>query len=177
MPAPLTIRDLAPDEYDAIGRIMVRAYAALDGFPKPDEQPAYYELLAHIGRFAERPEARVLVALTADGTLAGGVVYFGDMAQYGAGGPATTGVANASGIRLLGVDPDCRGRGVGRALTEACIAVAREHGHRAVLLHSTQAMRVAWRMYEGMGFRRAPEMDFDWQAVRVYGFRLELQTG
>jgi hypothetical protein len=36
----MEIRDAHPDEYDTIGRLMVEAYACLDGFPKPSEQPA-----------------------------------------------------------------------------------------------------------------------------------------
>ena len=52
---PLEIRDLQPAEYDALGRLMVQVYSSLDGFPTPLEQPHYYELLANIGRFAERP--------------------------------------------------------------------------------------------------------------------------
>ncbi|HEX7373669.1 MAG TPA: GNAT family N-acetyltransferase, partial [Steroidobacteraceae bacterium] len=128
MAESLTIRDLRPEESDALGRLMVRVYSQLPGFPSPDEQPAYYDLLAHVGRFTRLPATRVLVACTVDGRLAGGVVYFGDMAQYGSGGTATS-ERNASGIRLLAVDPERQGQGVGRALTDACIDLARAQGH------------------------------------------------
>ena len=114
----LTIRDLQPGQRAALGRLMVEVYAGLDGFPKPADQPTYYEMLADIGSFADKPSTRVLVATAAKGALVGGVVYFGDMAQYGSGGTATT-VTNASGIRLLGVDPRFRNTGAGKALTLA----------------------------------------------------------
>src|SRR5262249_51454687 len=96
--APLTIRDLRRDEYATLARWMVDVSANLDGFPNPAEQPAYYEMLMNIGRFAEKPDTRVLVAISAQGDLVGGVVYFGDMAGYGSGGTATA-VKDASGIR------------------------------------------------------------------------------
>ena len=176
MTASLTIRDLRPEESAALGQLMVGVYSQLEGFPAPAEQPQYYALLADIGRFAERPGARVLVALTHDGALAGGVVYFGDMAQYGSGGTATA-ERNAAGIRLLGVDPALRGQGVGRALTLACMDLAREQGHAQVILHTTEAMRIAWGLYERLGFQRSEDLDFSQQGLPVFGFRHRLARG
>jgi GNAT superfamily N-acetyltransferase len=169
----LTIRDLRPDEHERLGALLVDVYSRLDGFPTPQEQPQYYEMLRGIGGFTEKPGARVLVAL-ADRTLIGGVVYFGDMTQYGSGGTATA-VRNASGIRLLGVDPKARGCGSGRALAQACIALARDAGHDQVVLHTTQAMQAAWGLYAKLGFERSPDLDFLQQGLPVFGFRLRLQ--
>ena len=174
MHTPFTIRDIERDEHAALGRLMVQVYSSLEGFPTPLEQPGYYEMLANIGEFADRDGVRVLVAVTAQGALVGGVVYFGDMTQYGSGGIAST-IADASGIRLLGVDPRFRGSGAGRALTMACIDLARDAGHPQVILHSTAAMRVAWGMYERLGFARAEELDFLQQGFPVFGFRLRLE--
>ena len=170
----LQVREARQDEHETLGRLMVAVYSALDGFPRPDEQPRYFEMLANIGRFAAKKDAMLLVAASAD-QLAGGVVYFGDMAEYGSGGRATT-VRNASGIRLLAVDPAFRGMGVGKALTNACIALARSRGHTEVVLHTTQAMNVAWRMYERLGFQRATDLDFMQEQLQVFGFRLPLST-
>jgi GNAT superfamily N-acetyltransferase len=173
LPTPLAIRDLKPNEHDVLGRLMVAVYSKLDGFPTPAEQPRYYEMLANIGRFTEKPGARVLVAVTPENEIVGGVVYFGDMAHYGGGGIASS-VRNASGIRLLGVDLGFRGSGVGRALTTACIQLARDAGHSQVILHSTQAMRIAWGLYERMGFVRSEDLDFVQEGFPVFGFRLRL---
>jgi ribosomal protein S18 acetylase RimI-like enzyme len=173
MTSQLTIRDLHPSEFDALGKLMIEVYSNLEGFPTPAEQPRYYELLANIGRFTEKPATRVLVALSHGGDLMGGVVYFGDMAQYGSGGTATS-VKGASGIRLLGVDPTFRNTGVGKALTNACIRLAREKGHAQVILHTTQAMQTAWGLYEKLGFLRSEDLDFSQQGLPVFGFRLTL---
>ncbi|HWQ10527.1 MAG TPA: GNAT family N-acetyltransferase [Holophaga sp.] len=171
MTHPFTIRDLRLDEAQALGRLMVEVYAGLDGFPKPEEQPRYYEMLANIGRFTEKQDARVLVALTEGGELAGGIVYFGDMAEYGSGGIATP-LRDAAGIRLLGVADRFRGQGAGKALTLACIQLAREAGHTQVVLHTTEAMRIAWGLYERLGFERSEDLDFSQQGLPVFGFRL-----
>ena len=175
IPGGLTIRDVAPSEFTALGALMVRVYSGLEGFPTTLEQPGYYEMLANIGRFTERPGTRVLVAVTGSGELVGGVVYFADMAQYGSGGIATA-IRNASGIRLLGVDPAFRHAGAGKALTNACIQLARVQEHAEVILHTTAAMRVAWAMYERLGFVRDEELDFLQEGYPVYGFRLRLRA-
>jgi GNAT superfamily N-acetyltransferase len=174
MHTPFTIRDVTRGEHASLGRLMVQVYSSLEGFPTPLEQPRYYEMLANIGQFADRAGVRVLVAVTPQGELVGGVVYFGDMTQYGSGGVAST-VEDASGIRLLGVDPRFRGSGAGRALTTACIDLARDAGHSQVILHSTAAMRVAWGMYERLGFARAEELDFLQEGFQVFGFRLRME--
>ncbi|NML32698.1 GNAT family N-acetyltransferase [Paraburkholderia antibiotica] len=176
MHSNLSIRDGNAAELAELGQLLVKVYAALPGFPKPDEQPAYYDVLANIGRFTEKPGVRVLVALAESNELVGGVVYFADMAQYGSGGTATS-VKNASGIRLLGVDPECRGKGVGKALTLACIELARQSGHAEVILHTTKAMQSAWAMYERLGFVRSEDLDFFQQELAVHGFRLKLSDG
>lgn len=173
MTPQLTIRDLHPGEFEALGRLMVEVYSSLDGFPKPADQPRYYEMLAGIGRFTEKPSARVLVAVSPQGPLVGGVVYFGDMAEYGSGGVATS-IQGASGIRLLGVDPKFRNAGAGKALAKACIQLARDAGHAQVILHTTQAMRIAWGLYERLGFTRSEDLDFSQQGLPVFGFRLKL---
>jgi len=174
MSAPLVVRDGRPEEFRALGQLMVEVYGGLAGFPTPAEQPRYYEMLADIGDFTSKPAARVLVAVDSEGQLLGGVVYFGDMAHYGSGGTATS-VTNASGIRLLGVHPSARGLGVGKALTRACIELAKAQGHARVVLHTTAAMRVAWEMYERLGFQRVHELDFMQGSLPVFGFSLALQ--
>ncbi|MBI1752868.1 MAG: GNAT family N-acetyltransferase [Acidobacteria bacterium] len=166
------VRDAKPDEFDRLGQLMVAVYTSLDGFPSPEEQPNYYDMLAHIGLMVKKPGARLLVAIAGE-TLLGGIVYFADMAQYGSGGTATQEKA-ASGFRLLAVSPEARGMGVGRTLAEACITLAKESHHRQVIIHTTRAMQIAWTMYEGMGFRRSEDLDFMQGELPVFGFRLDL---
>jgi GNAT superfamily N-acetyltransferase len=170
--AAYAIRDAAPGEYEALGQLMIRVYTALDGFPKPSEQPRYYDMLANIGAMAQKPGARLLAAIGGD-RLLGGVVYLADMAEYGSGGTATR-EKDAAGFRLLAVDPDARGLGVGRALIQACLDLAMAAERRCVVIHTTKAMRVAWGIYESMGFRRAEDLDFMQGDLEVFGFRLML---
>lgn len=168
-----TIRNAKPEEFAELGKLMVEVYAALDGFPKPHEQPDYYNMLRNIGDFTQKPGAELLVALSADGTLAGGVVYFRDMQYYGSGGTATQ-EQHASGFRLLAVAPGMQGLGIGKLLTQACIAKAKAHENRQVIIHSTRAMQTAWGMYERLGFKCSLDLDFMQGELPVFGFRLML---
>lgn len=168
------VRSAHPQEYTAIGQLMVQVYSQLEAFPKPDEQPNYYKLLANVGDLTAKPGTEILVAVDAHDNLAGAIVYFDDMKNYGSGGTATQ-EQNSSGIRLLAVDPATRGKGVGKLLTLACVAKAKEKNHRQVILHTTQAMQVAWKMYENLGFKRSDDLDFVQGELKVFGFRLMLK--
>lgn len=152
---------------------MVDVYSELDGFPNALEQPAYYQMLANIGKQTEKPHTELLVAVSSEGSIGGAVVYFSDMKQYGSGGTATL-EKNASGFRLLAVDPKTRGQGIGKHLTLKCIEKAREIENRQVIIHTTKAMQIAWNMYEKLGFVRSEDLDFMQEELPVFGFRLRL---
>ncbi len=169
-----TIRKARPEEFEKIGQLMVQVYSQLEGFPKPGEQPAYYQLLANIGALTEKPGVSLLVATSPDEKIQGAVVYFSDMQYYGSGGSATQ-EKNAAGFRLLAVDPSSRGKGIGKLLTLECIRRAKEDGVSQLIIHSTMAMQVAWKMYEGLGFQRSEDLDFSQGGLPVYGFRLMLK--
>lgn len=167
------VRNAQPHEFGQLGKLMVQVYSQLEGFPKEKEQPAYYKMLANIGELTEQPETELLVAVSADAKIAGGVVYYSDMKYYGSGGTATK-EKNASGFRLLAVDPALRGQGIGKLLTNECIRKAKDKKLNQVVIHSTKAMQTAWKMYENAGFKRSEDLDFMQGNLPVFGFRLML---
>lgn len=59
----------------------------------------------------------------------------------------------------------------------ACIQRAREQGRSQVILHTTRAMTVAWGLYGKLGFVRSEDLDFQQDALPVFGFRLRLSDG
>ncbi|RUT79120.1 GNAT family N-acetyltransferase [Ancylomarina longa] len=169
--ATITIRNAKPEEFEEIGKLMVHVYSQLDGFPKETEQPDYYKMLANIGELTKKPEAELLIALSPKEKIVGGVVYFSDMQHYGSGGTATK-EKNASGFRLLAVDPSARGLGIGKQLTLECIRKAKLKKNAQVVIHTTKAMQTAWKMYEKIGFKRSEDLDFMQGELPVFGFRM-----
>jgi ribosomal protein S18 acetylase RimI-like enzyme len=169
----VTIREVLPEEHKKLGQLMIDAYSNLEGFPAREEMPDYYEMLSTIGRFNMQPDTIVLVASSSDDILVGGVVYFSDMSRYDAEGLATE-MNSTSGIRLLGVDPKFGRTGAGRALTNACIQLARNKEHSCVVLHTTEVMKDARALYEKLGFERSPTLDIERYGVPILGFTLQL---
>ena len=167
------IRSATPSEFEAAGQLMIGVYSQLQGFPCPGEQPAFYHMLAHVGTLTRNEGTEIMIAETGAGKLAGAVVYFNDMQFYGSGGLATL-EKNAAGFRLLAVAMPFMGKGIGKALTNACIRKAKENNRLQLIIHSTKAMTTAWAMYERMGFQRSPDLDFAQGDLPVYGFRLYL---
>lgn len=164
----MEIRPVRPEEYERLGAITVNAYRALDGHVV---EPEYERQLVDIGARAEAPATVVLAAVDDDGRVLGGVTYVRDrtspMAEH-----ATDGAAS---IRMLAVDPAAQGFGVGRRLTEACVDRAKADGATEIVLHSTQWMTVAHRLYATLGFERDPSSDITpVPGIELRAFRLEL---
>lgn len=169
----LQIRNARQNEYKAIGEMMANVYSSLEGFLNPSEHPGYYEMMRNVGTLVDKPGTEIIVAMTDSQTVAGAVVFFRDMLHYGSGGIATQ-ESNACGFRFLAVDPSMRGKGIASKLVEECILRARVKGARQVIIHTTDAMKIAWAMYEQMGFKRSLDLDFQQGKLTVYGFRFQL---
>jgi ribosomal protein S18 acetylase RimI-like enzyme len=94
----------------------------------------------------------------------------------GPGPDSETDDPDAAEIRMLAVLPAARGRGVGRALVEACIDLAREAHRRRLVLHTRAVMEDARHIYESLGFVRAPALDFSVEGIELLGYVLDLEV-
>ena len=175
MPPPasdLVVRPVRAGELDAVGRLTVAGYDA-DGHLLRADGTYDHEYAAWIGDAAGRADdSEVLVAVDGD-RLVGTVTW----CPPGSASAQLARQPHQGEFRTLAVDPHARGRGVGRALVEACVARARADGLGEVLLCSLTEMTTAHRLYLSMGFVRRP--DLDWSPVpdvRLWGFGLMLGT-
>ena len=159
------VRAIRDDEVAALSALTVAAYGDLDM-----DIGDYRDELADVaGRVRN---ADVLVAV-GDGRVLGGVTYVGDARNV----YAEFDDADGAGIRMLAVAANARGRGVGVALVDACIALARARGRARIVLHTTDAMDVAQRMYRRLGFTRASARDWRPRAgVALLGYELVLDA-
>lgn len=168
MPAVISLRDARPDELDAVSDVMVAAYEEYIPPGAPGQWLAYREEIRDVR--ARLADATLIVAQQ-DGDLVGAVTYYPDATRYG----YVSWPRGWAAFRLLAVHPAARGRGIGRLLTDECIARARHAGRHAIGLHTTRLMTVARAMYERIGFVRAPEFDFQpAPELTVMAYRLDL---
>jgi len=61
-------------------------------------------------------------------------------------------------LRMVGVDADYSGKGLGRRLIEICIDHARTTGEKTIALHTAEFMDAARHLYEDMGFNKVKEL-------------------
>jgi ribosomal protein S18 acetylase RimI-like enzyme len=167
--ADIVIRPIEPHEHEALGALTVAAYR--DFVEVADDLEYIHELRDVTARARQVP---VLVALDrAMGEVLGGVAYI-----PGPGPFAEMERDDEAGIRMLAVAPEAQGRGVGRALTEACIERARAAGKRRVVLLTAPTMTVAHALYRSLGFERDSSLDWEYSPGRhLMGFALELHEG
>lgn len=161
----LVIRPAHDEELDAVGALTFEAYAA-DGFASGVGE--YADELRDAA--ARAREAELYVAVGEDGALLGTVTYCPQ------GSPYQELAAPGEGeFRMLAVAPTARRRGVAEALVRMCVERSRELGYDAVVLSSMPNQLAAHRVYDRVGFRRTPELD--WRptpTVDLLAFRLDL---
>lgn len=164
------IRDARAGDRDAIREVTLSAfheYAAL--------MPAHWENYREgILTTLSDPKPAEQIVAEQDGAIVGAVLLYPAGAVLSRPDRSRVTLAWPE-IRLLAVSPATRGQGIGAMLMRECVRRARRSGAAAVTLHSNDAMQAGIRMYERMGFIRAPELDFHpGKDLTVKGFRLNL---
>ena len=157
----LTIRDARETELNAVGALLLDAYAQY--MPAPgaaipaEARVAWEEYRKNIADVWSRAPLSSTIIAERDGKLLGSVNYYAPGQSDSVDNAWPDGWAS---VRLLGVSPAARGLGIGRALMDECLCRARADGATTLGLHTTMLMNVARAMYVRLGFTRVPEHDF-----------------
>lgn len=170
----ITIRKAKLEEFEKVGAILVDVYSLLEGFPNKEVHPTYYEYLQNVGPLSMEQPIELIVAVSETDKILGCVVFYHDVKYYNSGGIVTQ-QKNCCGFRLLAVTPKARGLGIGKNLTNYCIDKAKSSTSEYLIIHTTNAMKIAWKMYDRMGFKRAQDLDFSVGELEVFGFRFSLR--
>jgi ribosomal protein S18 acetylase RimI-like enzyme len=144
------IREARPDEYALAGEVTANAYREFVREGDAD----WEEYLQRIADVEERAARTVILVAVEDARIIGSGTLELDGRTDDAHGALAPGEAH---VRMLGVDPAARGRGVGRLLVTACEHRARDAGRTLISLDTTQRMEVAGRMYESLGYVRGED--------------------
>jgi ribosomal protein S18 acetylase RimI-like enzyme len=174
MGAEPRLRDAREDELDEVRALTRVAYAE---FAEVMEPAAWVGLAGavHEALRERRPGVHWIVA-ELEGRLVGSVMLYPPAVR--AYGGLTDEPLAAPELRLLSVRPEARGTGIGEALVRECVRRAREMGAAELGLHTSRSMEAAIRMYERLGFERAPERDFQPPGAElVTGYRLPIPPG
>lgn len=156
----MEVRRVTSEEYEETGRVTALAYSEFG--PKNSADPAvrkrdddgwgeYFERLADV---RSRDEFAVVFVAVEEGRVLGSVTLELDQRVSLNNGPLGPQQAH---IRMLGVDPSARGKGVARALMERCIEESRSAGKTLLTLNTTPMMEAAQAMYGSLGFTRGPD--------------------
>lgn len=151
------VRPAEPEDLPRVGELTVAAYlsdALID--------PGHWYVDELRDATARAAAAHVLVAVED-----GGVV--GTVTLAAAGTPfAEIARDQEFEVRMLAVDPQWRGRGVGERLMRAAIERAIGWGAHAVVLTTLPEMTAAQRLYERLGLRRTPDRDWTGESGRTF---------
>ncbi len=148
----ILIREARPVELEAVESLVIGAYREFQPlFP----EKVWVAWMANIRQVIRATAGILLVAADKQGTIHGAVKFYPDAGQA-ALGSWPKGVAS---MRILAVHPASRGRGLGRLLVQECLRRARDLKVPAIYLYTGVFMDAARRLYESLGFERAPEFD------------------
>ncbi len=156
----IKLRDALPDELVDIGRLLQLAYSEFESSFPPERWSVIHANLGNPERWS--PGGQVIL-VSDDGVPAGSVQYFPPGGSDGRLFETTW-----SSVRMLGVHPAYRRKGVSQMLMNDCLERAIQDGAKVLALHTSEVMEVARAMYERMGFEVHHQIEGSVPATLVY---------
>ncbi len=145
----MLLRPFRPADAEAVNAVAVAAFAQYQGVYSDWET-----MTRGVGSMASLSQHSEIIVAEDEGKVIGAVAY----CPPGSTPRPDFFEPEWPVIRMLVVSPSARGAGVGRRLTEECIARARRDGFEVIALHTSPAMEVALSMYLRMGFDLARQV-------------------
>lgn len=132
-----------------ISQLLSRVYVD-DGFVAPELAASLFEATA------VRSRGKIIGARERQSLIFAGMVII----VYPTSPARRMAQGNEAEMHLLGVKPEYRGKGLGKALVAAAINDATQSGYSKMLLWTQATMQAAQRLYASSGFIRVPGRDF-----------------
>lgn len=140
-------------DLDVLHDLAIRSYAEFANVLAPEHWADLDNRLRNKEDFADLLSRSTSFVCEVDGNAAGAAYI------VPSGNPAYVFRADWSYIRMVGVAPEYRGKGISRLLTEACIDYARSTGEHTIALHTSEFMNAARHIYESLGFEQQRELE------------------
>ena len=142
----IEIRPLLASESTAVGAATASAFRE---YWTPDK-PGWEPYLARIADVESRAERAIVLVAVDRGVIAGSVTL--ELESRIGPAPSEPLAADEAHVRMLGVSPEHRGRGIARRLMLACIDTARRQGKLVMTLDTDSNMTGARQLYRELGF-------------------------
>lgn len=164
----LIVREAVEADKASIRSVLLEAYSQYET-ELADRWPDYRDsILASVDQ--DGPKVRVVAER--NGRIVGSALLFdSSAAAYGRPELSIEGPI----VRLLGVARAARGQGVATAIIRECVRISRKWGSDTLHLHTSDVMAAAVKLYERLGFERAPDKEFSNGQHWVKCYRLRLQ--
>ena len=153
-PPEVRLRDARAGELDEVAGLLAEVYAVYRGWLPARAWERYIGEIVDVRR--RLGESELIVAERA-GLLVGTIGLYPEASRSA----VERWPQGWASIRTLGVRAGARRQGVGTALARECLRRARDHQATAIGLHTASHMPAATRLYERVGFSRAPEFDIE----------------
>jgi len=145
----MNLRDYRPEDKAALAQLAVDAFAQYQQFFQPWE-----EFKNKLIAWTSLAETAQLIVVEEGDVILGAVALIPPKS-----GPISHFPPDWAAIRMLVVNPNWRGNGIGKALTLECITRAKKMQCPCIGLHTSPIMKVALAMYLKMGFVFEREID------------------
>jgi DNA-binding CsgD family transcriptional regulator/GNAT superfamily N-acetyltransferase len=147
------VRDAVPAHYPAIRGVVIAAYRQ---YTPQIAREVFLPYLADLLDLEKHARLGRLLVVEADGHLCTYLALYPDASLQSFAWPP-----GWAGGRALAVHPAARGLGAARAVLVTLERLAREAGAPVFAFHTASFITGAITLYERLGYRRAPEFDFN----------------
>lgn len=166
----LTIEVLSSEDKEEAVRVLLLSYEQYKNSYTNIQE--YYDYIEYIRASLDNPLIDQVLIAKIGSEVVGTLQIFSD--GFRAYGDLNIPI-HAPVVRLMGVHPKIRRRGIARKLLEASINYTKVKGAPALYLHTSEKMPDAIRLYERFGFVRSPEYDYDILDFVVKCFRYDFE--
>lgn len=165
----LNTDELSLEAKEVVRSLLVKSYSQYELDYKDPE--IWKNYITEIQNSVEHPAIdKIIVAKEADEIVGSVYLFIGSEQAY------NKPELNIKGpiFRLLAVDPEKRGKRIAQRLVEACITYTKSLDHEELVLHTSDNMASAVKLYERMGFVRAAEYEFNVGDILVKSYKLQV---
>src|SRR5436190_9258879 len=167
MDSHFVYREASAAEKEPLQQLGIRSYSQFESILAPPDWVTMHRFLHNDKMWDQLVNNSKIFVCDAGDKLAG-MAYL-----VPSNNPTHLYPADWSYVRLVGVDPAYRGKGIARRLTQICVDYARQTNEKTIGLHTSEKMQDAIHIYESIGFKLYKEIDPIY-GMRYFVYRMEL---